>query len=138
MRNRSQFAPIPLRIGVGLGFLFRGSERLLSHTAWPWSFAGIADRLIGAAILAGAWMTASGLIGMIRLASLILLRYGDPLPGILSKEAALLSLAVLASLVLMGSGPYSWDRRRRRLSGRNRDSETQTVITVDVPDRDHR
>src|SRR5215472_8887984 len=132
-----QWAPLPLRLVIGYGFVAHGWARLLEQigaplpeaTAWA---STLIEILGGLAILAGAYVAVVSvpLIAMMLVAMFTVhLRYGfsaintigltadgpqfSP-PGI---EVNLLYIAGLLALILQGAGPFSIDQllaRRKR------------------------
>jgi putative oxidoreductase len=142
-----QWAPLPLRLIIGYGFmahgwakLSRGPEgfaKLLEQigaplpvaTAWA---STLVEVLGGLAILAGAFVTAASvpLIVMMLVAMFTVhLRYGfsaintigltadGPQFGPPGYEVNLLYIAGLLALILGGAGPYSIDRLLARRKG---------------------
>ena len=139
-------AVMPLRLTIGCGFIVHGwakwsrgpagFAKLLAQIGTP--FPGFTAWLVtslellgGLAILAGAFIT---LVSIPLMASMLValfkvhLRYGfssintvgltsnGPVFGPPGYEVALLYIAGLLALILLGAGPFSFDRWRRQRS----------------------
>ena len=139
----SRWAPLPLRLIVGYGFLVHGFAKLsrgpdmfaaILHTIGiplPLAFAWLTtlvELIGGAAILAGAFVTLASLpMGVVLMTALftVHLPYGFSSVRLLDVtatgahfgpvgyEVTLLYLAALAALVAGGAGPLSIDEWRR-------------------------
>lgn len=103
----------------------------------------------GLAILAGAFLSITGLLLILNMLVAMFTVHlpagfnfmnitgmsdGVPQFGMPGYEVNLLYIAGLLSLALSGAGPYSVDRLLQERK-RRRDSDKQTVITPELPDR---
>ena len=137
--EKSRWAPLPIRLAIGYGFMAHGWAKLsrgpagfaalIRHIGLPLpTFTAWATTLLellgGLAILAGAFVTVVGaplIVTMLVAMSKVHLRYGfssiktiglgpdGPLFGPPGYEVNLLYVAGLLSLILAGAGAFSLD-----------------------------
>jgi putative oxidoreductase len=141
--TRTEWAPLPLRLILGFGFVYHGWEKIADGTqmfqgmlqmigvpggaATAW-FVALLELLGGLALIAGAFVpvVAALLIGdMLVAAVTVHLPHGfsfmnmigmgpeGPQFGMPGYEINLLYIAGLTALILGGAGAYSLDRMRR-------------------------
>ncbi len=104
-------APFVLRIVAGTFFLYlmlrHFQMRKSSGGALP---LGLLELLIGAALVAGAYVQGAALLGVL-LSFATFLRRSSPLFGSLPRSTHILLIAVCLSLLVTGAGAFAFDLR---------------------------